>query len=249
MIMRRTLITISLLMIAAHSLAQEKAVSCGFRYQTFATAPDSVDLYWRDINNVQYRDFATLQASLVSEGKAVKFMMNAGIFEPDGIPTGLLIIAGKTLRFINTQEGAGNFYLKPNGVFWADSSGAYIASTEEYLALNPSPRIAVQSGPLLLHKGQINAVFDKKSANRLHRNGVGIRKDGSVLFAITDFDQSRQPNLHEFATLFLDQGCLDALFLDGDLSQMVVDVVESLPPSNCFGAIFAVTEKTDQAQQ
>ncbi len=59
----------------------------------------------------------------------VEFMMNGGIFEGDGVPSGLLVIDGKTVRPLNKSDGSGNFYLKPNGVFYVDATGAHIVST------------------------------------------------------------------------------------------------------------------------
>jgi len=79
-------------------------------------------------------------------------------------------------------------------------------------------------------------------AHRLHRNGVGITGDGSVLFVMTDIDSSKFPNLHEFAQLFRELDCKDALFLDGDLSQMRSGEDIYLP-SNHFGSIIAVLRK------
>jgi uncharacterized protein YigE (DUF2233 family) len=50
-------------------------------------------------------------------------------------------------------------------------------------------------------------------------------------------------NLFEFADFFRSRGCRDALFLDGDISQVIVDPKGAIPPGNNFGAIFAVAEK------
>jgi uncharacterized protein YigE (DUF2233 family) len=74
----------------------------------------------------------------------------------------------------------------------------------------------------------------------LHRNGVGVSKNGEVVFAMTEFGSPRYPNLYEFAQLFRRLGCDDALFLDGDLSQMRSGD-ELLKPSNSFGSIIAIT--------
>lgn len=73
------------------------------------------------------------------------------------------------------------------------------------------------------------------------QNG-GVRRDGRVVFAVTDLDHPRWPNLWDFADLFRALGCEDALFLDGDLSQMVVDPPGEIPSGNYFGAIFVVVE-------
>ena len=61
---------------------------------------------------------------------------------------------------------------------------------------------------------------------------------GRVVFAITDKGQF--VNFWDFAGLFLKLGCEDALFLDGDISQMVVNPGETLR-SNRFAAMFVIT--------
>jgi len=59
--------------------------------------------------------------------------------------------------------------------------------------------------------------FGEKSPNRRIRNGVGLRSDGHVFFAI-----STDPvTFHEMATFFRDAlQCPDALYLDGAISAM-----------------------------
>lgn len=214
----------------------------GTVFQTFMTPPNQIEFFWLDAAGKPFRQFSALQGALEKQARSVRFMMNAGIFEEGGIPAGLVVIEGKCLRPLNTADGKGNFFLKPNGVFYVESGVAHIVSTPEYAARKPSPRIATQSGPLLLRNGYIHSAFRPASPNHLHRNGVGIKRDGSVFFAITQLGQPRFPNLYEFADFFRSQGCADALFLDGDLSQMVVDPKTAIPPGNHFGAIFAITK-------
>ncbi|MCX6899237.1 MAG: phosphodiester glycosidase family protein [Verrucomicrobia bacterium] len=214
----------------------------GTIFQTFTASPNQIELFWLNTEGKPFRQFSSLQSALDKRAKNVRFMMNAGIFQEGGMPAGLVIIEGKSLRPLNTADGSGNFYLKPNGVFYVESGAARVVSTLEYAAQKSTPRIAIQSGPLLLRNGRTHPAFRPTSLYHLHRNGVGIKKDGTVLFAITEFGQQRFPNLYEFADFFRSQGCADALFLDGDLSQMVVDPRTAIPPGNHFGAIFAVTE-------
>lgn len=214
----------------------------GTVFQTFTASPSQIELFWLDAAGKPFRQFSALQAALEKQSRSIRFMMNAGIFEEGGIPAGLVVIGGKCLRPLNTADGKGNFFLKPNGVFYVESGAARILSTPEYAAQKPSPRVATQSGPLLLEKERIHPAFRPASLHRLHRNGVGVKRDGSVLFAITQFGQPRFPNLYEFADFFRSQGCADALFLDGDLSQMLVGPKTTIPSGNHFGAIFAVTE-------
>lgn len=214
----------------------------GTRYRTFTCAPDKVKLFWLDPTGKPFHQFSRLQEHLKSEGRKLRFIMNAGIFEEGGIPSGLLVVGGKIEHPLNTSPGVGNFFLQPNGVFYVDARGAHVVATSEYASLQASPRCAVQSGPLLLHNGQIHSAFRAESKNRLHRNGVGILPDGRVFFAISEFQQEKRPNLYEFADFFRAQGCKDALFLDGDISQMFTDPSGPITPGNHFGAIFAVTD-------
>jgi uncharacterized protein YigE (DUF2233 family) len=214
----------------------------GTRYRTFTCAPKDVKLYWRTSDGRPFQQFSKLQQHLRSEGHQVRFLMNGGIFEEGGIPSGLLIVGGKEERPLNTSAGKGNFFLQPNGVFYIDAYGAHVVSTTDYLSRKPTPRYAIQSGPLLLQSVRIHPAFRAESKNRLHRNGVGILPDGRVFFAISEFQQYKRPNLYEFADFFRSQGCRNALFLDGDISQMVCDPEGDIPPGNYFGAIFAVTD-------
>jgi len=212
------------------------------RYRIFTAKAPEISLFWLAPSGKPFHQFRSLQTYLEGQSKRIRWMMNAGIFEPGGIPSGLLVIDHQIVRPLNEAAGKGNFYLQPNGVFLVLKDAAKILPTSEYAKLKDVPRLAIQSGPLLLSRGQIHPAFRKESTSFLHRNGVGVKADGSLLFAITEFGQPRQPNLYEFAAFFRSQGCTDALFLDGDISQAVENPTEPLPPGNHFGAIFAVVE-------
>ncbi|MGJ8644768.1 MAG: phosphodiester glycosidase family protein [Luteolibacter sp.] len=129
----------------------------------------------------------------------------------------------------------------PNGIFLIGSQGAAVIRTDEYPLEGVEVKYAVQSGPLLLREGKVHPAFNAGSSSRLHRNGVGVAKNGEVVMAMSDFHSRKFPNLHEFAELFRSLGCEDALFLDGDLSQMRSGV-EMRKQSNSFGSVFAVVE-------
>jgi uncharacterized protein YigE (DUF2233 family) len=95
---------------------------------------------------------------------------------------------------------------------------------------------------MLLREDQIHPAFNAASENRLHRNGIGVDKEGQVVLLMTDGNSAKFPNLHEFALAFRHLGCADALFLDGDISQMRSGE-DLLRLSNRFGSIIAVVEK------
>jgi len=219
--------------------APEKKVIDGITYHLCKAQPNTIKVIWKDDGDKQLRTFPEVAGYLTKQKIAVDTLMNGGIFEPGGVPSGLLIQDGKTLRPVNTNQGAGNFFLKPNGIFLISSKGAAIVRTEEFAALKWEIQYAVQSGPLLLRHGQTHPVFRENSTSRLHRNGVGVTKNGEVIFAMTDFHSTKFPNLHEFAQLFRHLGCDDALFLDGDISQMRSGQ-DLMKPSNQFGSIIAV---------
>jgi len=213
----------------------------GVVYRVVKASPDSIRIVWRGEDAKPLRTFSEALRYLTKRGESPLVLMNGGIFEPGGVPSGLLIQDRRELRPVNRKEGKGNFYLKPNGIFVIGSRGAAVIPTEEYPPKGVRIRCAVQSGPLLLSHGKIHPKFNSGSRSRLHRNGVGVTMNGEVVFAMTDFNSPKFPNLHEFARLFASFGCKDALFLDGDLSQMWTKGINKIP-WNRFGAIIAVVE-------
>lgn len=228
-------------------------------FHLFRARPEEVSLWWKGTDGVPMRTFQAVEAHLRSLGKEPVLLMNGGIFEPGGIPSGLHIEDGKELLPVNLEEGIGNFYLKPNGVFCIDARGAHILRSEDYAKARLEPRMGLQSGPLLLNNGELHPAFKPGSDSRLHRNGVGVLPDGNVLFAITDLPSRTRVNLYEFAMLFKRYGCRNALFLDGDLSVMAVarqhgklapvdsadvesrELAPGIRTGNHFGAILAVS--------
>lgn len=241
MILRFTLLVLTFFMVGRALSAPEKKIIDGITYHVLTTTASSVRIIWKDADGKQLRTFPEVAHYLEGEKVKVDTLMNGGIFEPGGVPSGLMVQDGKMLSPVNRNKGNGNFFLMPNGIFLIGSKGAAVIRTDEYPLQDVKVEHAVQSGPLLLRQGQIHPSFNANSLSRLHRNGVGVTKDGDVVFAMTDFDSPKFPNLHEFARFFKDHGCADALFLDGDISQMKWG--ENITArSNRFGSIIAVTE-------
>jgi len=220
----------------------------GVTYHLLRAPASSVRLIWKDAEGKVLRTFPEVARHLKAEGLKASVVMNGGIFEPGGIPSGLLIQDGVELRPINRRPGKGNFFLMPNGVFLVGPAGAAVVRTDEYPLADVRASQAVQSGPLLLRKGKVHPAFNEGSSSRLHRNGVGVSKEGEVVFAMSDFHSPKFPNLFEFAQLFRSLGCEDALFLDGDISQMRWgdDIAK---PGNRFGSFIAVVEAQEKADR
>jgi uncharacterized protein YigE (DUF2233 family) len=227
----------------AHAKDEEKFEFEGVSYRLFRTTHDKLQLHWKDESGTPYGQFSKLQSAMKAKGKNIQFMMNAGIFDPGGIPSGLHVENGMELRPINLRDDRGNFYLKPNGVFAITADKALILESNAYVKAGLKPRLALQSGPLLLQAGIIHPSFQAASPNKKHRNGVGVTEKGDLVFAITEFHPvTNRVNLHGFARLFLHLGCKSALFLDGDLSEMFVRPTEAIVPGNRLGAFLSVSE-------
>jgi uncharacterized protein YigE (DUF2233 family) len=221
-------------------VVEETVTSAGVNFRVVRLDPNQVKLLWNDETGQPYRTFDHVQAAFVKQGKSVKFITNAGIFEPGGIPSGLHIENGRTLRPLNLADAPGNFFLKPNGVCAFIHGKPFIGTCPAWQKLaNGKETWGIQSGPLLLIAGQRHPAFAENSQNKLLRNGVGLDDKGRLVFAITD--KGEMVNLWDFAGLFLKLSCKDALFLDGDISQMSVNP-NKLICSNRFGAMFVVTE-------
>jgi uncharacterized protein YigE (DUF2233 family) len=160
-------------------------------------------------------------AAVVDQARAhkqtLRFAMNAGMFEADLSSVGLLVANGVQVSALNSSQGYGNFYLKPNGVFLLDRGGAHIVESSEYSGMHEGITLATQSGPLLLRHGIEHPAFHATSNSRLTRNGVGIDAQGMLVFVISD----SAVNFHQFAMLFRDVlHCDDALYLDGTVSSL-----------------------------
>lgn len=180
---------------------------------------ERLQLFHRDENGKPFNRFARLAPWVEARGQKLAFAMNGGMYHGDFSAVGLAVAEGKELVPLNLNQGVGNFFLMPNGVFAVTEAGARVVTSAEYPRLRERERVlvATQSGPLLLRNGNMHPAFRAGSANVLHRNGVGVPSPEVAILAITD-----DPiNFHDFARFFRDKlKCPDALFLDGTISSL-----------------------------
>ena len=164
------------------------------------------------------RSFEALQARLGGDARALRFAVNAGMYDDRGRPIGLYIENGITRHRLNLRAGPGNFHLQPNGVFAVDGRGRVSVVPSGLFAKRTRPvRWATQSGPMLLIGGKLHPRFDADGPSRLVRNGVGVAGPRTAWFAISEEGVS----FGRFARLFRDAlGCTDALYLDGTVSSL-----------------------------
>ncbi len=180
---------------------------------------EPITFHLKDDSGQVFGNIGSLKGWMERRKKTVRFAMNGGMYMPDHSPVGLFIEDGKIIRKIDRRtEGSGNFLLQPNGVFGVmDDGSAFVRRTADVINML-NVRYATQSGPMLVVNGAVNKIFTPGSKNLNIRNGVGKLADGRVVFAI-----SREPvNFHEFATWFKEQGCSNALYLDGFVSKAFI---------------------------
>ncbi|RZK52885.1 MAG: hypothetical protein EOO59_13105 [Hymenobacter sp.] len=195
-----------------------------------------VQLFYQDERGRRFGSLGQLRAWLMQRHQTLRFAMNGGMYAPGGIPKGLFIQHQKQLTPLDTARGQGNFYLKPNGVFYLTTDRrAGICPTGQFRG-GPRVAYATQSGPLLLVNGRLNPAFAQGSANVVVRNGVGVRPAGEVVFAI-----SREPvNFYDFAAYFKSRGCTQALYLDGFVSRLYWPAQGWRQTDGDFGVIIGV---------
>lgn len=194
----------------------------------------SIALAYRGPDGHPYGSVANFVTAVADDGRVPVLAMNAGMYHADMEPVGLYVEDEKELSPLNTDDDFGNFFLKPNGVFFLRTDGhAGVMETMAYAKAAIAPAFATQSGPMLVIDGAIHPRFRPDGTTRYIRNGVGVRDDGTVVLAIT-----RDPvSLGSFARLFRDIAkCPNALFFDGAVSslawgrQMEIDAGEPAGP-------------------
>ncbi|HEX8957562.1 MAG TPA: hypothetical protein VF798_14875, partial [Burkholderiaceae bacterium] len=89
----------------------------GFTVIKVDPGKDKLRLFPAECDDRRHLGFANLNARLADRGQKLRFAMNAGMFETNLAPVGLLVADGIKVAPINLSSGFGNFYLKPNGVF------------------------------------------------------------------------------------------------------------------------------------
>lgn len=172
----------------------------------------SVRLYWRQPDGAPYAYLRALPRALDAKSGRLLFATNAGMFDPAHKPVGLYVENGRELVRANTRSGAGNFHLKPNGVFYVAGDTAGVLETGAYLKQKPAADFATQSGPMLVINGRLHPKFDRASTSLKARNGIGVRSPSSLVLAISEGEVS----FNAFGKLFRDRlKCPNALFLDG----------------------------------
>jgi uncharacterized protein YigE (DUF2233 family) len=197
-----------------------------------------VRLYWKDDNGNLLGSLGKLKAFTEQYKHRLVFAMNGGMYMEDRAPLGLFIQEGKIIRALNKAKSSGNFFLRPNGVFYINSSGKGTICRTTDFRNRKDIQYATQSGPMLVINGSIHSAFKRGSANLNIRNGVGILPDGRMLFAMS----KKAVSLYDFAEYFKSKGCRNALYLDGFVSRTYYPAINWRQVDGYFGVMIGVVE-------
>lgn len=169
-------------------------------------------MYWKAADGKPYATFERL----VSVHPKTRFAMNGGMYMRDLSPVGLYVENGRPLKPIRRVNNPKvNFGIQPQGIFGIRAGKGFVETLGQYQPKGVTS--ATQSAPMLVVDGKMNA--NLPVGLRLFRNGVGILPDGRVLLAVSD----EPVNFHQFARWFMAQGCRQALYLDGNVSEYWVN--------------------------
>lgn len=163
--------------------------------------------------------FGTIEgwAAGKDEGKFA-FVMNGGMYNDALKPLGYFVRDEDRLSELDRGDGSGNFYLKPNGVFFGTGSKWRILDSDTFLrTIGTRPEFGTQSGPMLVIGGKLHPEIQPNGPSKAIRNGVGLASDGKAHFVISNAPLS----FGQLARYFRDEiKTPNALFLDGNVSSL-----------------------------
>ena len=173
-----------------------------------------IKMYWKSDDGTPYKSMKEFISKL--SDRKILFATNGEIYSKNYTPEGLYIENHKIISDLNLNNGEGNFYMRPNGVFYIENNKPMITDSNDFV-YNKNISYAVQSGPLLIKNGEINKSFGENSNSLKVRSAVGIDKENKIFFYMSKKDIS----FYNFSKYALDElGCEQLLFLDGTISKM-----------------------------
>jgi len=197
----------------------------------------NLGFYWQNESGQNFKSILNLKNWLITKNKTLVFATNGGMYKTDNTPLGLFIQDNKIIEPLNNRNGEGNFYLKPNGIFYITNDNKGVVCKSRSFVNNGKIKYATQSGPMLVIDGSIHSAFKEGSKNLNVRNGVGILPNNRVVFAM-----SKEPiNFYDFAVYFKRLGCKNALYLDGFVSRMYLPSMKWIQTDGNFGVIIGET--------
>lgn len=188
-----------------------------------------------------YRSMAQLAAGRSADAAPVAFAMNGGMFDDEGKPIGYYVEGGERTKELNRNDGAGNFHLKPNGVFFGSAGKWQVRTSEDFYSnVGDRPEFGTQSGPMLVIAGKLHPEITENGPSRTTRNGVGVDAAGRAHFVIS----AGPVSFGLLARYFRDQAKTpNALYLDGSVSALWDPARERMDGGAPIGPLIVVESK------
>ena len=189
-----------------------------------------------------HRGFEAYANAAPDDAKRVAFAVNAGMFDAEGKPIGYYVKDGERLKELNRNDGAGNFHMKPNGVFFGTGGKWRVMAADAfYSQIGDRPQFGTQSGPMLLVGGKLHPEITEDGPSRTIRNGVGVDGNGRAHFVISEGPVS----FGKLARYFRDVlKTPEALYLDGSVSALWDPARDRMDARAPIGPMLVVQEKT-----
>lgn len=194
------------------------------------------------LGNPPHRGFQAFAQAAPEQAKRVAFAVNAGMFDGEGKPIGYYVKDGERLKELNRNDGAGNFHMKPNGVFFGTGSKWRVMSADDFYAqVGDRPGFGTQSGPMLVVGGKLHPEITDDGPSRTIRNGVGVDASGRAHFVISEGPVS----FGKLARYFRDVlKTPNALYLDGAVSALWDPARGRMDARAPIGPMLVIEEKT-----
>jgi len=191
--------------------------------------------------------FGSLAAFAASvDPTTIAFAVNGGMYGDDLKPIGYYVENGERLAELNRGDGTGNFYMKPNGVFFGTGAKWQVLGSNTFFeTVGDRPEFGTQSGPLLLVDGKLHPEIQDNGPSRAIRNGVGVDAKGAAHFVISQAPIS----FGQLARYFRDDvKVAGALYLDGGVSSLW-DPATRRQDKGRVGPIIVVTKRIEKAAE
>ena len=174
----------------------------------------------------------------------IAFAVNGGMYGDDLKPIGYYVQSGERMKELNRADGDGNFYMKPNGVFFgSDAKWRVLGSNTFFNTVGDRPQFGTQSGPMLLVDGKLHPEVQDDGPSKAVRNAVGVEGSGKAHFVISDAPIS----FGQLARYYRDVlKVSNALYLDEQVSSLW-DPARGRMDKGRVGPIIVVTKRAAKA--
>ena len=198
------------------------------------------DIFKIKLDNISIKNFSFYEnEKYVTHNKLIDsistedfFITTASIVDSNCLPIGLYVYNKQVIKNIETADGNGNFFLKPNGALLITDNDVIVCQTSE-INNHQNIKYGIQSGPMLIINSQIHPKFNSNSNNKHIRSAVGKYKNKNgedfIVFAISQ----EEVTFFEMAQFFNKQyNCSDALCIESEGSVMSIPYITNFSNEN-----------------